>query len=63
MLEIKKNEINTKEQGALVLDLRGNNRLILNWANNMIEVWNNKQKLYCIDLNSSHNVGDQEKNK
>jgi hypothetical protein len=40
-----------QEQGAMQLKLVGNNHMILNWANNMIEIWNNGKKEFVIDMN------------
>ena len=41
-----------KKEGALVLDLRGTNKLVFNWANGMFEIWHNAEKKYCIDINN-----------
>jgi len=51
MFGVVKMKLIKKEEGALVLDLKGNNRLVFNWANGLIEIWNNKEKKYCIDMN------------
>jgi len=40
-----------QEQGAIELKMNGFNHMILNWANGMIEIWNNKEKVFCIDMN------------
>jgi hypothetical protein len=43
-----------QKEGALVLDLVGTNRLVFNWANNMLEIWHNKEKKFCIDMNNDN---------
>jgi hypothetical protein len=40
-----------QKQGAIILNLVGNNKLVLNWNNNMVELYNNGEKEFCIDLN------------
>lgn len=40
-----------QEQGALVLNLHGENQITLNWKDNMIELYHNGERKYCIDMN------------
>ena len=38
-------------QGAAVFDLKTPGRMVLNWNDNMIEVWFMGERLFVIDMN------------
>ena len=40
-----------QEKGALALDLKGTNKIVLNWSDGLVEVWHNRERKYYIDLN------------
>jgi hypothetical protein len=40
-----------QEQGSMAIKLIGVNLLHLNWKDGLIEIYNNGEKKYCIDMN------------
>jgi hypothetical protein len=39
-----------QDNGAISFTLRGENKVLLNWKNNMVEVWNNGKREFIINM-------------
>jgi len=47
----KDSKLIKQKEGALTFKIHGENKMVINWANNMVEIYHNGARKFVIDMN------------